>query len=136
MKTKKINTRSKSVELARAFPSCYLSAENMVYNIMSQTAADYNGGSWDFYKTENGVLYMVPDDTYFMSFENYYEAQLSQQMIGLIITFFVLNRLSWAAHSKGNASLTDYLVNKQDALKCYIGTLSDTEQSQFFRAID
>lgn len=137
MKAKKIAVRFKAGEIAKAFPRCYITAESMIFGFMSNYAKGYNGGHWEYYKTENDVFFMVPDQGYHLSLENYFSEFVTAEMAGLISTMTTLNRLCWIAYHKGDHALSQYLVKKQGDLKEYVfSALNSDQQTQFFRAID
>lgn len=69
---------------------------------------------------------------------NYFSAEVSAQVAGIIATLMVMNRLSWKLSEMGPSysCLCEGLIARQDALKDYISIIKHPERHLFWRAID
>lgn len=79
--------------------SLMIIGENSVYTFMEQLCSDYNGGFWQFFETDDGVLYMAPDGPARMKLAwdgNGFEGEMSNDAAGIIATLFALSHMSMA----------------------------------------
>ncbi|MCT4709170.1 antirestriction protein [Enterobacteriaceae bacterium H11S18] len=130
--------------------------ETMAGDWMRTYVTNYDGGLWDFWEIKPGYSgktgphitlttsttgYISPPDdrTYSVCIPgNHFEAEMSADAVGIIVTLYVLNQLSWRTFDMGERyhKLCRYLVEKRGSLKDYIDIVQHPERELIYRAID
>lgn len=75
-----------------------ISAENYVFDNMSNLCREYAGGLWNYCRTSNGALYMAPAGygrMRLMCEGNFFDDDMSEDAAGIVATLFTLSHLSF-----------------------------------------
>ncbi|HBO14330.1 MAG TPA: antirestriction protein [Halieaceae bacterium] len=89
------------------FGSAFLRLETTVYHLADSMAAEYNGGSWDFYLLSAGdrgqAFYMAPqredDQPFTVACPNFWQGTLSADALGITACLCAYSHLSFTQHS-------------------------------------
>ncbi|MBY5246620.1 antirestriction protein [Klebsiella quasipneumoniae] len=136
MNAKKIPLRQRMSFLPSLFGNYFLTGEAFVFGFMDKYAQGYNGGHYEFMKAENGAMYLKPDSDYFLSLPNYFNETVSADICGIIATSYALSWLIHKAHVNDNDRLFNLLLDRQQKLNDYIGTLNDRDYDRVKFAIN
>lgn len=72
--------------------------ENSIYSMADKYLENYNGGSWSFAKTENGIPFMIPkgkDIIKVTNPNNHFSDEMSAEAAGYILTVMAVSNLMW-----------------------------------------
>nr|CAQ76540.1 antirestriction protein klcA [Yersinia pseudotuberculosis] len=118
------------------FGARHIKGEALIYGHMRKFCTAYNGGHWVIFRLSNGGAYLRPDmETARMGVtSNYFDAEISGDAAGIIVTLYALNVLMWEASGNDNEVLLQRLTNNYDWLKDYASEHS--ERGFIYRAID
>lgn len=83
-------------------PDDFQRFENTCFAVLKSQAAEYHGGSWDFFELSNGGFYMAP--TSYESLElsvpgNGYQGVMSGDAAGIVASLVSINQLCWRTPS-------------------------------------
>ena len=75
-----------------------LAIEPWAYSVTEKIAKDYDGGFWNFYSLSNSGFFMAPEGnkTYRVKSANYFEAEVSSEVLGIVVCETVYSHLSFA----------------------------------------
>src|SRR6201999_1576655 len=83
--------------LIRRFDRHHTTVELFLRSYAVQLCPEFKGAEWRYFETATGAVYMVPTglDSLLVSIEeNHFEARVCAEVAGLIVSIFVLARLS------------------------------------------
>ena len=112
------------------FGSLMMTAEQGIYNTLSNLCETYKGAYWNFYELSNGGFYLAPqlDETLAICvISNGYEGTLSADAAGIVSTLCVINHLCWKTSS-------EKMINYYYWLRDFAS--DHDEVSEIFAAID
>ncbi|HHY6930497.1 antirestriction protein [Burkholderia orbicola] len=116
--------------LPKHFGPSYLRGENLLYAWARRLSPEYSGGHWLFFELDNGGFYAAPaneGELYVCFNENSYEGHMGAEAFGIVVTLYVLCRMSYDDR-------TGRFTNAYHALRRF--ALQHPEQREIFRAID
>jgi hypothetical protein len=120
-----------------ANPFYFINGEVALFNSADMICEDYGGGSWTFYKADNGAHFASPSgsDSWRVSVSgNGYEGEVSTEAFGVIVSMFALNLMAERASARGDSKATDFLCDRYYELRSF--AIDHPEQPAIFRAID
>jgi hypothetical protein len=84
--------------LPRHFGTHMLTVENFLYAQFTNLCPTYTGGYWHFYDLSNGGCYLAPSREQYRLVQsgNFFEATVSGDAAGIIVSLFTLSHLSFA----------------------------------------
>jgi hypothetical protein len=83
------------------FATLHQRVENAIYDWMSELAADYRGGLWEFVRIESGGGYLrPPGKEHRLGCANGFEGTVSADAAGIIVTMYALSHLSFECPSQ------------------------------------
>lgn len=93
------------------FGDDFVLAEQHMFNYAQRFCCDYDGGFWQFYTLPNGGGYMAPNaERVVFSSLNGFEAEISGDAAGMILTALVLNHRCWLHHEQGDDELAEHFI--------------------------
>lgn len=100
-----VGARDRFKFLPALFGAQYMArGEDLIYKWAYKLSNDFQGGQWKFYVLSSGSGYLVPNspDRLMAALpENYFEAEVSADAFGIIVSLYALNKLSFEIHSRG-----------------------------------
>lgn len=94
----RVSEHARMGTLPRHFGRHMMTVEGLVYDLMRQYSADYDGGIWHFYELSNGGFYMsprMPEPVRFSVDTNGYEGSMSADAVGITVCLFCFSLLSF-----------------------------------------
>lgn len=117
--------------LPRHFPHFYAAWETLVYDTLNRICPEYFGGYWQFYTTDNGAAFMVPEvglETLLIEVpDNFCSVRVSPEAAGLIACLYATNYIA-------NSSRRDYYIEAYHSLRDF--ALEHPEAPHILAAID
>lgn len=107
--------------LPMLFGDDFVLAEQHMFNYAQRFCCDYDGGFWQFYTLPNGGGYMAPNaERVVFSSLNGFEAEISGDAAGMILTALVLNHRCWLHHEQGDDELAEHFILRAEQLRSAI----------------
>lgn len=99
---RRVQSNHRMAALPRAFGNAFLTAENTIYNVASKMSPDYNGGSWEFYRLDNGGFFMAPEieNLAWENVDNYGRGFMTGEAYGLAVCLYAYSQLSGYYHNQ------------------------------------
>lgn len=116
--------------LIRRFDKHHSTVDLFLRSFAVQLCPDFKGAQWRFFETSTGTVFMVPgsyDSLHVCIDTNGFDARVSAEVAGLIVSLFVLTRLCAVSRSPAHMRMLVLLRN-------YALTLP--QAATVFRAID
>jgi hypothetical protein len=116
--------------LVRRFDRHHITVDLFLRSFAVELCPEFKGAQWSFFETSTGTVFMVPTgyDSLLVSIDqNGFEARVSAEVAGLIVSIFVLARLADVSRSQEHMRMVVQLRNY--ALQHPLATT-------IFRAID
>lgn len=103
-----------------------------VFLMASRLSPDYDGGYWDFYRTEQGAFFIAPstDRAYLVCSNNGYEGYMSAEAFGITACLYVYSHVTFTQVGK----VLDSCANQFHLLRDY--AKGHPEAMAIFEAID
>ena len=116
--------------LIRRFDKHHSTVEMFLRSFAVELCPDFKGAQWRYFETSTGTVFMVPAgyESLLVSIDvNGFEARVSAEVAGLIVSLFVLNRLCMVSRSQEHMRLLVQLRNY---------ALTHAQATTIFSAID
>jgi hypothetical protein len=116
--------------LIRRFDKHHSTVELFLRSFAVELCPDFKGASWRYFETSTGTVFMVPSgyETLLVSIEqSHFEARVSAEIAGLIVSLYVLTRLCDVSRSQEHMRMLVQLRNY---------ALTHAQAITIFRAID
>lgn len=116
--------------LLRRFDKHHTTVELFLRSYAVELCADFKGAQWRYFETSTGTVYMVPSgyESLLVSIDaNHFEARVSAEVAGIIVSLFVLQRLSDVSRLREHMRMVVLLRNY---------ALQHPMATTIFRAID
>ena len=116
--------------LLRRFDRYHTTVELFLRSFAVELCPDFKGAQWRYFETSTGTVYMVPSgyDSLLVSIDqNRFEARVSAEVAGLIVSIFVLQRLCDVSRNTEHMHMLVLLRNH---------ALTHAQATTVFRAID
>lgn len=101
--------------------------ERAIFDTLTQTSPDYQGGFWNFYNLSNGGLYLAPDLDPNSRLRitiptNGYSGEVSPDAAGIITCLFIFNQLCWEYPTREDFNdlfyaLRDFAFDHEEAIE-------------------
>lgn len=103
-----------------------------VFAMASRLSPDYDGGYWEFYRTQKGAFFMAPsvDRRFLVCSNNGYEGVMSAEALGLTACLYVYSLMTFTQVGH----LLDVCADQFHLLRDY--AIRHPEASEVFQAID
>jgi hypothetical protein len=116
--------------LIRHFDKHHSTVELFLRSFAVELCPDFKGTQWRYFQTSTGSVFMVPsgyESLHVCIDTNGFDARVSAEVAGLIVSIFVLNRLSMVSRSREHMRMLVLLRNY---------ALTHPQAATIFRAID
>ena len=128
----KVSEHARMGTLPRHFGRHMTTVEGLIYDLMRQYSADYEGGLWHFFELSNGGFYMAPsgmsEPVRFSVETNGYAGRMSADAVGITVCLFCFSLLSFQYRA------TDVFAKHFHRLRDY--AMNHVESTEIFAAID
>ena len=119
------NPRERLDFLPRHFGHLATAVERAIFDTLTETSPNYEGGFWHFYNLSNGGLYLAPDSSDPLRIvipTNYYSGNVSPDAAGIITCLSVFNQLCWEYPTREDFNnifyaLRDFAFDHEEAVE-------------------
>jgi Antirestriction protein len=118
-------------------PLYFLGGENLIFGYAKAYLTGYTGGLWTFYKASNGAHFAAPSEEREWEIRiasNGFEATVSTEAAGIIVSLFALNVMVERAHGRGDGEVMELLADRYYELRDF--AIQHPEYRTILKAID
>jgi hypothetical protein len=111
----------------------FIAYEDAIMNAMDKHIAEYNGGYYEFYKTDSGAPIMIwsedPDSEVTVVGDNYYSGKMSPVTASIAVNILIMNLLGWHLHEKGHIDDSKHMFDLYHNLRNWAYSNLDGDQA-------
>lgn len=132
----RVPDRARMRFLPDVFRGDMLVTESLIFRLADKHIEGYGGGYWHFWRLPDDGGWLAPDAerVMFLNPDNGFEAEISGDAAGIILTSLAINRRHWHHEERGNGFMCHLMVKRAGALETVIA--AHAESALIRRALD